>query len=520
MQNDNRPANPRPPRLERRGNVTQLIVDDRPYLVLGGEVRNSSSSSLDYMEPVWRKLKAMRVNTVLAPVTWEQIEAVEEQFDFTVTDGLIAAAREHGLRLILLWFGSWKNGTSRYAPPWVKRDQRRFPRVRNRDGRPLEILSTFGTQAREADARAFATLMRHLGELDGRDHTVIMMQVQNEVGVLGDSRDRSDDANEAFAGPVPDELLEKLHKKPSGSWESVFGPGAATDEIFMAWHYARFCDHVARAGKAEYDLPMFVNAWIVQPDDKQPGDWPSGGPVDHAHEVWRAGAPSIDILAPDIYLPNFNEMCDRFTRGGNPLFVPESRAGAVGAANSFYAIGRHGAIGYSPFAIEDRETDPEHGPISRAYAVIAQLAPMILEHQARGSIAGVSIDQRNPSARVPLGGYSISIELRRTRRSTVLPELGYAMILATAPDEFLIAGTDVQITFASENSGSEIVGLARVEEGWIENGTWVAGRLLNGDEVQLRYDLSVAAAEGQSGAGLRFGAAGPTLQRVRLYRYR
>ncbi|PJF38504.1 MAG: glycoside hydrolase family 42, partial [Phototrophicales bacterium] len=106
-------------------------------------------------------------------------------------DEMIYEARRHGLRLILLWFGTWKNGMSSYAPAWVKRDFRRFPRVKIHDGQLVEILSTFSTETRDADARAFAELMRHLKTIDGDDHTVIMVQVQNEVGVLGDSRDRS-----------------------------------------------------------------------------------------------------------------------------------------------------------------------------------------------------------------------------------------------------------------------------------------------------------------------------------------
>jgi len=380
--------------------------------------------------------------------------------------------------------------------------------------------------------------MRHIRQEDSAQRTVIMVQLENEVGVLGDSRDRSPAANEAFAGPAPAELLEYLRKhrdtllpefrrvweaagsRTSGTWEEVFGKSLAADEIFMAWNYARYINRVAEAGKAEYRLPMFVNAWIVQPEDKGPGDYPSGGPVDHVHDVWRAGAPLIDILAPDIYLPNFPELVARYSRAANPAFIPESRAGAAGAANAFYAFGQHGAMGYSPFGIEERE-DPEKGPIPKAYAVLAQLAPQILEHQSKGSIAAVWLNKEQPAQKLQLGNYTLNIELRRTRRAPgLLPEVGSGIFIAAGPDEYIAAGTDVQVTFSPNTPGPPIAGLATVEEGTYVNGRWVAGRVLNGDEVQLRYDLAAAAAENQSGSGLRFGADGPAIQRVRLYRYR
>jgi hypothetical protein len=526
------------PHLEKRGAVTQLVVDGKPFLALAGELRNSSSSSLEYMKPIWPKLARMRLNTVLAVVSWETIEPEEGKFDFALVDGLLRGARANSLHLVLLWFGSWKNGVSRYTPAWVKADQQRFPRVQMKGGRTLEILSTLSAANREADARAFAALMRHIRQVDSAQRTVIMVQLENEVGVLGDSRDRSAAANEAFAGPVPAELLEYLRKhrdtllpefrkvweaagsKTSGAWDEVFGGGPAADEIFMAWNYARYINRVAEAGKTEYHLPMFVNAWIVQPEDKGPGDYPSGGPVDHLHDVWRAGGPLIDILAPDIYLPNFPELAARYSRAGNPAFIPESRAGAAGAANAFYAIGQHGAIGYSPFGIEERE-DPEKGQIPKAYAVLAQLAPLIFEHQAKGSIAAVWLNKDKPAQQVRLGNYTLNVELRRNRRMPdLLPELGYGIFIAAGADEYIAAGTDVQVTFSPDAPGPPIAGLATVEEGRYVDGRWVAGRVLNGDEVQLRYDLDAAAAVNQSGSGLRFGPDGPTIQRVRLYRYR
>ena len=525
------------PHLRKQGTATQMVVDGKPYLALAGELHNSSSSSLEYVKPIWPKLKQMNLNTVLAVVSWAMIEPEEGKFDFTIVDGLIEQARGHDLHLAILWFGSWKNGISHYPPYWVKKDLERFPRARIKNGKNIEVLSTLCKANREADARAFAALMKHIREIDSKKHTVVMIQVQNEVGVLGDSRDRSEAANAAFAGPVSGELMQYLvrHKddllselkevwsttgyKESGTWTEVFGTGVKADEVFMAWNYAQYLDRVAKAGKAKYPIPMFVNAWIVQPQDKVPGDYPSGGPQAHNHDIWRAGAPNIDILAPDIYLSNFGQICEMYSRSGNPLFIPESRAGAQGAANAFYAIGKFNAIGYSPFGIDSRVADPENGPIPRAYDVLSQLSPLILEHQGKGSITGVILDKQNPSQNIPMGDYTLEVALRRQRRSTAVPTSGYCIIIMVEPDEFVVAGNDIQITFFANTPGPEIVGLASVYEGKYVNGRWIPGRKLNGDAIMLNYHLDQMAAENRPGSVLRLQGEGPGIRKVKLYRF-
>src|SRR5215475_13071730 len=248
------------PRLRKQGAATQLIVDGKPFLILGGELGNSSSSSLEYMRPIWPKLVALNLNTVLVPVYWELIEPEEGKFDFALVDGLIQEARKHGLRLAPLWFASWKNSMSCYAPAWVKTDQRRFPRSEDKAGAGMEILSPFSKENLDADARAFAAFMRHLRDVDGRDHTVIMAQVENEIRMIPDSHDRSAIANKLFNQSVPPELMNYLEQhrdaltpelravwaatnfKTRGTWEEVFGPGPGADEIFMAWHFARYAN--------------------------------------------------------------------------------------------------------------------------------------------------------------------------------------------------------------------------------------------------------------------------------------
>jgi len=553
-----KPADSPVPHLEKRGQATQLMVDGKPFLVLAGELSNTVSSDTERMKVVWPVLaNKVHMNTVLTGVSWDWIEPEEGKYDFRLVDQLIADAKRNNVHIVWLWFASWKNGLSSFAPAWVKAAQDRFPRAQIRGGKTIEVLSALSRNNLQADAHAFAALMRHTREVD-QTHRVIMVQLENEVGVLGDARDRSPEANEAFAGPVPRELMEYLvkHKqdllpefkaiwdtagaRTSGTWAEVFGSSAKADEIFMGWNYARYINSVAEAGKREYSIPMFVNAWIVQPEDKGPGDYPSGGPQAHMHDIWRAGAPAVDLLCPDIYLPDFTGIAAQYSRSGNALFVPESAGDLRGAANAFYAIGQQKAIGSSPFRLDNiarlegfgpdgpqpsasqPPPDVETLPFSVAYKTLSQLAPAILDHQSKGTIAAVSLSRQNPDLQIKLGGYILNVGLSRNRRTpNAVPDLtGYGIFMATGTNEFLLAGNNLQITFTPDTPGPPIAGIARQENGHFENGAWVITRYLGGDDSVLRYDIAAVADMGQSGSGVRLLAPDRDIQRVKLYRYR
>jgi beta-galactosidase GanA len=530
------------PHLRKQGSAIQLIIDGRPFLVIGGELHNSSSSSLEYMKPIWERLVALHLNTVLAAVSWELVEPQEGVFDFALVDGLLHEARRHGLRLILLWFGSWKNGMSSYIPGWVKRDAQRFPRVKIQEGKTIEVLSTLAEANWQADSRAFAALMTHLAAVDGRDRTVIMVQVENEVGVLGDSRDRSPAANAAFTAPAPSELMTQLvqHRdvlgaglagrwqangfRQSGSWEEVFGASPETDELFMAWNYARYVDHVAAAGKAAYDIPLYVNAWLSSLAGEPggwasggltPGDWPSGGPLPHTFDVWLAGAPHIDLLAPDIYQPQFQEWCQQYVRRENPLFIPEMHRNEDGAAHVFYALGEHSAIGVSPFAIDSLYA-PEDIHLARSYRVLRQLAPFILAHQGTAGMTGFLLDEERPSVTRELGGYELEISLDLGFDYT--SKSGYGLIIADGPDTFIGAGFGFRVAFRPAAGAPGQVGLIAVDEGEFRNGQWIPGRRLNGDENWQGGWWRFPAATRPGGFIPTLGA-GTGISRCAVYRY-
>lgn len=539
------------PHLERRGDATQLIVDGQPWLILGAELRGTASSNLANMQQLWPELTQLHLNTVLLAVGWDWIEPQEGQFDFSLVDGLIAGARAHHLRIIFLWFGTWKNGISSFAPTWVKSDQQRFARVRASSGRSVEIISPFSQSALEADARAYSSLLEHLKAID-REHTVLMMQIENEVGLNGDSRDHGEPATQAFSAQVPAALTQYLmqHRnelspelahqwlaagaRSTGTWSQVFGAGPATDDIFMAWQYARYLNHVSAAGKAIYPLPTFTNTALALPWSVRNRSFPAGGPQYFLLDVWKAGAPSIDFNSPDVYAPNFDEVVKQFHRPDNELFIPESAGDAHGVANAFYAIGAHDSLGYSPFGIDDTawliNFRPDKGAagtadvaataLAQGYTVLQNLAPSILAHQASASIGGAWLNPSHPSQQVRLGDYTLNFELRRsTRDQSFLSELGYGLVMAESANEFVIAGSDMQVTFSPRTPGPAIAGIADAELGSFVDGRWLASRKVNGDDILLNYDLLGQSVLDQSGSGLRFLPGAPVIQRVRLYRY-
>lgn len=509
------------PHLEKRDGTTQLIVDGKPFFMFGGELFNSSSSSLEYMKPLWPRLAAIPLNTVLTPLSWELIEPTEGKYDFTLVDGLLGQAREQHVRVVFLWLASWKNGMSSYPPVWVKQNTKRFPRVilHNNEANILSAIAAFSDATRDADARAFAAVMEHIREVDSRDHTVIMMQVENEVGILGDARDHSAAADQAFASAVPSQLIDyiKAHRdtidpelrslwlkqgeKTSGTWAQVFGDTVRADEIFMAWNYARYVQSVTSKGKAAYNLPMYVNTWLAG-EDTAPGDYPSGGPQPRVIDVWKAAGTAIDIYSPDLYASNFSYWANRYHRDDNPLFIPETRGGAAGAANVFYAVGEHAAIGFSPFAIDsfsEGTTD-----LGASYAAIASITPILFDEQTKGNAHGFTLTKEHPSVEFSVNGYAVQVSLDEIfgNRS----ENGTGMIIATGQDEFLGEGKGFRVLITPRWPSTFKLGYASIDEGTYQDGRWIPGRRLNGDE-------------NDQGSYWRFDSRSIKIEKAVLYRY-
>lgn len=444
-----------PTLVENNGN-TQLFVDGKPFVMLAGELHNSSTGSAHYMAPIWKRMHDKNLNTVFAAVSWELTEPEEGKFDFSLVDSTIVGARKENLKLVLLWFGTWKNGASTYAPSWIKMNAKRFPLACLSDGEAINTLSAFGTNTMKADAKAFAALMNHLKEIDGQAHTVLMVQVENEIGTLDmiamymnkrnrAMRDFSDVANKAFKGNVPESLMAylKSHKKTlhpaiakawkdnggkmTGTWETVFGKSQSsnsddwqnsypylTDEIFNAWNYASYVETIAHEGKKAYPLPIYVNAWLKQSRGREPGTYPSGAAHPHLFDIWRAAAPDIDIFAPDIYaIDIYDWVCKSFNDKGNPLFIPETTATQDGAARAFYTFGKYQTLCYSPFGIDGNglahNPDANDQSYEKTYYYLKNLMHYIIKYSGTNNMAGLLINKNHSTDSVEMGKYTLTL---------------------------------------------------------------------------------------------------------------
>ncbi|KAH7095297.1 glycoside hydrolase superfamily [Paraphoma chrysanthemicola] len=517
------------PHLKRLSRGHHLIVHGEPFLMLPAELHNSSFSCPNFMQQVWPKLKDSNINTVLANVSWEDIEPQEGHFDFTRLDQLLHDARANQLYLVLLWFGAFKNGKSTYAPGWVKTNPKRFPRMMIRTplgGRKVaDVLSIFEPAVVEADAAAFKALLCHIRDIDHAHSTVLMVQVENEVGLLGDSRDASPTATARFNAPVPVELIDMIRTRwpdlhPSlkqslltfqqeyqfleagiTSWPHALGDSSATDELFMAYHYAVYVEEVARAGKSEYPLPMFTNVWqnyadadtdksqpVVVGGGGRPGDYPSGGAVINVLDVWQHFAPSLDFVAPDLYLNDYNAVCAKYCHAGQPLFIPEQRRDDYGARRVWSAYATYGALGASPFAIDS--LDESDNPWRRHFGLLAQVSSSLLAaRESNNDTYGFWFDepvQHGQSAyehHVVMGAWRLTIE-----RSFVFGQQGsgFGMVVQLSESRFLLVGEGFQVRFASTRKESTFSGILSFVERERLPGTkqMVTGRSLNGDETR------------------------------------
>ena len=544
------------PHLEKKGNTTQLIVQGKPFLVLGGELHNSSTSGAAYMQPIWEQMKKKNVNTVIAAVYWELVEPQEGRFDFTLVDSMLAGARKQNLRLVILWFASWKNGYSMYVPSWIKNNSDKYPRAKDKNGKTLQQLSTFGEATAAADARAFKALMKHIHDVDAKKQTVIMAQIENEVGLFYSPRDYTAAADKSFNSAVPAELMQYLtnHKgklqpeldsiwkqngyKTAGTWEEVFGKSVVdeknwqtlsylTEELFTVYHYAKFMGKVAEEGKKEYAIPMYVNAWLKQPLTPKPGNYPSGGPIPHTLDVWRAAAPAIDMIEPDIYVDEVFYTVEQYHREGNPVFIPEIKPGIRSANQALWIFAEHDAIGFSPFGID--ESKPDDDPITKTYFALRQVSDLIIQHQGKGTMKGIFLDTAHRTQSFELGGYRVEAKLGSGSFAELAgfsvgqkkSELAGGILINTGKDEFIAIGKDYNLTFTPLQQDGKTLDVEYFDEGTFVNGKWVTIRRLNGDEGTGGGDYGFGFKTGNF-ASLKFqpSANGDySIVKFKIYRY-
>ena len=549
--------------LRNQGDAVQLIVDGKPFIVLGGELGNSSAACASDIEANFAKLHKMGLNTVLVPAYWDLTEPVEGQFDFTLTDKVLEEARANDLKVIFLWFGAWKNSMSCYAPLWFKKDYEKYPRAYTKEGKPLEIASSFSENVFQADNKAFTTWLRHVAEEDKGHGTVIMVQIENEIGMLEDARDHSETATRHFNSPVPEELVSFLKKnrnelhpymsekwktngsKTNGTWTEIFGEDIYTDEIFMAWHYACYVERMAQSARRIYDVPLFVNA-AMNSRGRKPGEYPSAGPLAHLIDIWHAGAPTLDFIAPDLYDDGFKGWVTQYHLHNNPLFIPETKHMQNNGVRAFYVLGEHDAMGISPFAIEDGPAD-QGTPFVEGYEKLCEMMPLLTEWQGKDAMWGLLFDQTDKERIISDGDITMTCRHNftlpwdpRATDGSQWPEAG-GIIIRLAEDEYVVAGNGIVVEFATgQEKDASLMQKALGEDGFVESGSgdvdapadltvrsWTAQRCGIGscDEVSVRPDGSfeyirrLNGDQDHQGRHVRISVGDYKVLHVKLYRY-
>ena len=543
------------PHLEHRGNSSaRIVANGKPMLMIGGELGNSSASTPEDVRRTFSHLHKMGLNTVLVPISWELIEPQEGTFDMSMLGVILTEARRNKLKVVLLWFGAWKNSMSCYAPEWFKHDVKRFPRAHTPEGKPVEEASSLSKNVLEADKRAFCRIMAYLRDHDAHEQTVIMVQVENEIGMIEVPRDYSADATRMYQSAVPRQLTDylKSHQKSlhpylkaklqpqakaNANWPQLFGDDIYTEEIFQTWTYATYVEQIAKSGREIYDLPMYVNV-ALNSRNRQPGQYPSGGPLAHLIDLWHCGAPSIDVLGVDIYDKGIRSWLSKYHLPNNPLFVPEIRLEDKDAMYALYAFGHHGAMGFCPFSIEDyplttatkandwKQIDVSQddqlntfssvssssfSPLVASYQLLRQAEPLILERQGTNDMDAVLLDSEQREAEIvtPDGirltvRHSYTLGWEAGAKDTEWPETA-CIILRLGKEDYLVIGSGVVVTFSPEK-GDGCIGLAKCEEVTIDDGRQHIVRHLNGDQTH-------------QGRHVRIPVGAFQIQHFKLYRY-
>lgn len=537
-------------KLQRVGNSQQLYVDGRPFIVLGGELGNSSATNVADIDAVFPKLKEMGLNTVLVPVYWELIEPEQDKFDFSLVDRVISKSNDYNMKIIFLWFGIWKNSMSCYAPSWIKTDLLHYIRACTSTEKPLDIVSAFSENALSAEDKSFGNFIGHVKQVDTRNN-VIMIQIENEIGMLEEARDHANMVNEIFEQNVPAELISYLTKnksmlhpylaqkwesaggKTEGNWSEIFGSDIYTDEIFMAYHYALYVEKLAKTAKFQYNIPLYVNA-ALNSRDRKPGEYPSAGPLAHLIDIWRCAAPSIDILAPDIYDDGFEGWLKQYHLPNNPLFVPEMKLADDNGVKAFFAVGEHEALGVSPFSIEQNQNKK----LKLAYDKLNELTPLLSKWYGRNAMHGFMFRSADETKSFTDNDMNItvshinSLPWFTTDSTSAIPTTG-GLTIRIADDEYIIAGTGIVVNFdkvgerkpgqlgvdgfamqsgttadTEKWGNTDRVGIVSVDEVNVtSNGSMTYLRRLNGDETH-------------QGRHVRIAEGDYKILHVKLYRYK
>ena len=558
--------------LEHRDNGAHLKVNGLPMLILGGELSNSAATCFDDIDRVMPEMKRIGLNTVLVPAQWDLVEPREGEYDFSLIGRAIDKARENKLKVVFLWFGAWKNSMSCYAPMWFKEDLKRFPRAITATGKPMEIASAFSKNVLEADRRAFSKLMEYIKEKDKEQSTVIMVQVENEIGMLESARDYSPEATRLYNSEVPEELLSYLEShaktlhpytlkkltdsetlsresqktlseklKRGGTWSALFGDDIYTEEMFMAYHYAKYVEQLAQSAQGIHDIPLYVNA-ALNSRGRKPGEYPSAGPLAHLTDMWRCAAPSISMLSPDIYDTGFKGWASQYDLPGNPLFIPESRCCENSGVRAMYTFGEHRAVGFCPFAI-DQASPADRASVSGSYAIINQLSSLLLDSEATEKTWGLLFDKTDRERTITDGNlvmtcnHFFTLPWDARAKADTWPE-GGGIIIKLAKNDYIVAGNGIVVTFQTATEKAQEERKILGEDGFAttgkddaaakENAGKFTGKRIGigtvdevsiGTDGQMKYLRRLNGDQTHQGRHVRISCGDNQILHVRLYEY-
>ena len=298
----------------------------------------------------------------------------------------------------------------------------------------------------------------------------------------------------------------------------MFGKDA--DEYFHAWAVAAFIGEVAAAGKAEYPLPLYANAALRDPVTPGPaGSYESGGPTDNVLPIWKAAAPALDILAPDIYMNDYakvHKLLELYGRPDNPLFIPEISNAPEYARFFFMALGQQ-AIGFAPFGIDytgyvnfplgaKKWNDEALAPFAMNYRLVGPMMRELAQWSFDGKVRGVAENKATPAQTLELGAWKVTV-------SYGLPQFGFGdkppgqprahrpradrpARRRRVPGRRLSCRVDFQISGATaaapSSSAAKQRQYLRVEEGSYDKGKFKPLRIWNGDQTDWGLNFTSA----------------------------